>query len=181
MTVTDFGVAIDILRSQVKVTGGGSKQPSAADLVDIPGVYDSTVFPDIWADNFHSFTVPGPPVAFATSGGTANAGSPPPAAPEESSSSSHVPTSSHAQSSSNAPAPSSTHAASVKVPSPSPVRTHSASASSAHLGASSTLVSASPSPTPSSSGRCRRRQVRRHSEAESKRLVRKHVRAKRHH
>ncbi|THH00499.1 hypothetical protein EW026_g2044 [Hermanssonia centrifuga] len=61
--------------AQVKVTGSGTQSPSSADLVDIPGVYDTTVFPDIWADSFHSFTNPGPPVAFSSSG--SNTGSEP--------------------------------------------------------------------------------------------------------
>lgn len=147
--------------SQVKVTGGGNKQPAAADLVKIPGVYDNVQFPDIWADNFHSFTVPGPPPAFGNNGGTVNAGSPPAVTPS-------AVTSSHA-----APTSSSSHVTTAS----SPVTAPSKPIVSAQPSASSTLVSASPTST----GRCRSRSVRRQLNTNAKRMVKHHARAKRHH
>ncbi|OBZ67998.1 Polysaccharide monooxygenase Cel61a [Grifola frondosa] len=59
--------------SQVKVSGSGTQQPPTSDLVSIPGLYDNTVWPDIWSDSFNSFTIPGPPVAFSSSGGSSQA------------------------------------------------------------------------------------------------------------
>lgn len=88
--------------AQVKVTGSGTQTPPSSDLVKIPGVYDSFKWPDIWSDSFHSFTIPGPKVAFSNSGsGTNNAAPEPPAAspskasPSTAASSSHIPTASH--------------------------------------------------------------------------------------
>lgn len=151
--------------AQVKVTGGGNQQPAAKDLVAIPGVYDNVVFPDIWADNFHSFTIPGPPVAFSSSGGAVNAGSAPSAASSSSvtsthaASSTHPTSSSHIASSSKAPATTSTH-----------------SVSSARPTASSTSVS-----SPSTSGKCRSKSEARRSLADAKRSRMHRVRSKRHH
>jgi hypothetical protein len=147
--------------AQVKVTGGGNRQPAAADLVKIPGVYDNVVFPDIWADDFHSFTVPGPTPAFGSNGGTVNAGSPPPPADPSSPAPSHTTSSSPAAG-----------------PSKSPVAAPTESVTLSHPSASSTLVSASPSST----GKCRSgHKVRRQLQAHAGRAVRNHARGKRHH
>jgi hypothetical protein len=70
--------------SQVKVTGSGTQYPSGSALVKIPGVYDGVKWPDIWADNFKTFTIAGPAPAFGGNGGTNNAAPKPPADPSPS-------------------------------------------------------------------------------------------------
>jgi hypothetical protein len=140
--------------SQINVKGSGTQEPATADLVSIPGVYDNTKFPDIWADDFKSFTLPGPPLVQLGSQGTTNAGSPPPPpASVMSSSATHAPTTESAAPSSAAH-PSAVHA--------------SAPTSAPRPSASSSLVSA---PAPAATGRCKSRMV--------KRLNREHA-AKRH-
>ncbi|PSR74620.1 hypothetical protein PHLCEN_2v9686 [Hermanssonia centrifuga] len=143
---------------QVKVTGSGTQSPSSADLVDIPGVYDTTVFPDIWADSFHSFANPGPPVAFSSSG--SNTGSEP------------------VVSSSIAVPSSSSHVASSSVASSSKAPAQTSSVPSARPSPSSSVVSP-PSQTSTGNGTCRSRKVRR--QATSERSVRHQARGKRHH
>ena len=149
--------------SQVKVTGGGDQLPASKDLVSIPGVYDNVVFPDIWAPSFHTFTVPGPAVAFSSNGATDSTGSSPPTA-------SSTPSSAHTT---HAPSTSSSHVSTTQS-THAPTVTHSAS--STHVSASS-QVSAT-----SSTGQCRSgRKVRRHAKANAKRHVRHNARDKHHH
>ncbi|KAI0092942.1 glycosyl hydrolase family 61-domain-containing protein [Irpex rosettiformis] len=57
---------------QVEVTGGGNKYPSGSALTTIPQVYTNFKTPDIWADGFNSFTIPGPAPAFGSSSSGAN-------------------------------------------------------------------------------------------------------------
>ncbi|KAI0630388.1 glycosyl hydrolase family 61-domain-containing protein [Trametes polyzona] len=149
--------------AQVEVTGGGNQLPSGSSLVSFPGAYDNAKFPDIWSDNFHSFTIPGPALAFSGS----NSGSEEPQAPSSSST--------HASSSSAA-----THTASSTQVHTSAAPSAPASASSAVSRASSVAHTASSAPAskPSSTGtgRCSSKRSRRG-------MLKRHVshQAKRHH
>lgn len=60
--------------SQVKLTGTGTGQPSEADLVSIPGLYDGVTFPNIYTD-FGNFTIPGPPPVTFTGNGAPSSSS----------------------------------------------------------------------------------------------------------
>ncbi|KAI0358477.1 hypothetical protein OH77DRAFT_1397441 [Trametes cingulata] len=143
--------------AQVKVTGGGSQVPSGSSLVSLPGLYANVKWPDIWSDNFKSFNVPGPAVAFTGSNGGSNDSDPAP------SSSTHAPSSSAAS-----------HAASSTQVHTSAATSAQASASSAASHASSAShVSPAASSAPSSTGRCstkrRRGMVKRHVSHHAKR------------
>ncbi|KAI0699254.1 glycosyl hydrolase family 61-domain-containing protein [Cytidiella melzeri] len=92
---------------QVRVTGSGSTSPSGSSLVKIPGVYATTTWPDIWADGFKSFNIPGPAPAFGGSGGTNNAAPAPPTASSLASSSPLSPSSSPSAASASLATPSS--------------------------------------------------------------------------
>ncbi|KAI0823671.1 glycosyl hydrolase family 61-domain-containing protein [Trametes gibbosa] len=148
--------------AQVKVTGGGSQVPSGASLVSLPGLYDNTKWPDIWDDNFKSFAIPGPAVAFTSSSSGSEESDPAPAS-THASSSTHVPTSS-----------ATSHAASSTQVHTSAVTSADESATSTASRASSTVAASKPSST--GSGRCSAKRSRRG-------MVKRHVshHAKRHH
>ncbi|KIP10876.1 glycoside hydrolase family 61 protein, partial [Phlebiopsis gigantea 11061_1 CR5-6] len=131
--------------AQVNVQGSGTQEPAASDLVSIPGVYNDVQFPDIWDDSFHSFTLPAPPVAFASGGSTSGGSSP--SSSESASSSVHATSTSSSTSASHTSAPTST----------------------ARPSASSSIVSA---PAASSTGRCKSRAQRR--AVASERMVKRH-------
>ncbi|KAI0645728.1 glycosyl hydrolase family 61-domain-containing protein [Trametes meyenii] len=152
--------------SQVKVTGSGSQVPSGSQLASLPGLYDSTNWPDIWSgQNFASFKVPGPVLAFSGSDNGSGESDPAPA------SSTHT-TSTHAPSSSAA-----SHTATSTQVHTSAAPSAPASASSHAAPASSHVSSASTSSGPSSTGRCSSKRQRRRG------MVKRHVshHAKRHH
>lgn len=185
-TVRRFPSAYGLSPSQVNVQGSGTQQPPSSDLVSIPGVYDNVKFPDIWDDNFHSFTLPAPPVAFASGGTSTPSSSPSPAE----SSSTH---SSSSAATSHASAPTSTSvlaqppASSSVVSAPPSAGTGKCKASSiAQPSASSSSASASAATSSSSPPKCKPRSrlmKRRSSVSSAQHMVRRHAhvaRAKRH-
>jgi hypothetical protein len=56
---------------QLKVTGGGSAVPSGDQVASIPGLFQQSQFPNVWADKV-AFQIPGP--AVFGSGGSGNTG-----------------------------------------------------------------------------------------------------------
>ncbi|KAH9858689.1 glycosyl hydrolase family 61-domain-containing protein [Lenzites betulinus] len=151
--------------AQVKVSGSGTQVPSGASLVSIPGLYTGFTFPDIWDDNFKSFTIPGPAVAFTGSSSGSEQSDPAPSSTHASST--HAPTSSaasHAASSTQVHTSAVTSAQESATP---------AAASSVHT--SSTVAASKPSST--GTGRCSSKRSRRRG------MVKRHVShlAKRHH
>ncbi|RPD59815.1 hypothetical protein L227DRAFT_575814 [Lentinus tigrinus ALCF2SS1-6] len=149
--------------AQIEVTGGGSTVPSGSELVSIPGLYNNVKFPDIWDDNFKSFTIPGPAPIGDSSSGSGNSD---PASSSVEASSTKASSANHA---------SSTHASSTAA---------SRSASSTHVSTTAAHTSAESAPTssvatssaPASTGRCKAKRSRRG-------MVKRHVshHAKRHH